>query len=251
MFQIITQILTTQKAGLAPEQNEDATAVVGLRVAIADGASEGWQSGQWAGILAHAAASDFPDPKTYPQWLLSAQHLAPRETLGGVAGSWYAEEKQALGAFSTLLAVAFDVPKTGSGIKWRAIAVGDSCLFHLRGDKVVTRFPLEDVEAFSNRPALVASLPTSELLEPEWFAGRAELTDRFYLATDALAEWFYRYACDHQAEPWRVFDRLMNDRSPADFETWVQAERTAKRLKNDDTTLIRILFAPAPATAAD
>ena len=56
---------TLPKAGNRPEENEDAFAAssaAALRFAIADGATEGWESGRWAAHLANAYVDKPPSP---------------------------------------------------------------------------------------------------------------------------------------------------------------------------------------------
>jgi hypothetical protein len=241
-FALDVQVRTVPKAGNTDAQNEDAAAVAAKlrRVAVADGASEGWQSGPWAKVLATAYVRTPPEPPTFDEWAAAAREQAPRSE----AKSWYAEEKSALGSFATLLGVAFEETKDG-GIKWRAAAVGDSCLFQVRGAKLLTKFPVESVADFSNRPNLVGSAETAPRPEVEWFAGRAELGDVFYLLTDAVAEWFLRTR-DANKMPWAELDQVTSSSlPPAAFAVWVKSLRDGKQMKNDDSTAVRIAVQPS------
>jgi len=222
-------VLSVAKAGCGPAENEDALAVEAGRAAVCDGASEGWGSGLWARHLAEALVSAAVAPPNFAEWLDAVrQSFTPAPAV-----SWYAEAKLAVGAFSTLLGVAFS-PVPGGGLKFHAVAVGDTGLFHVRADKLLAGFPVETASEFGNRPALVGSGPGAGV-EPAWFAGRAESGDRFYLLTDALAEWFLR-SVEAGTAPWQVLDAVSN---AAEFENWVQSQRANKHLKNDDTTLVR------------
>src|SRR6202034_4057383 len=69
---------------------------------------------------------------------------------------WYAEEKAAMGAYSSLVGIT--VSKDGGGGDWRAIAVGDSCVFQVRGDVLLEAFPFDSSDAFTSRPALLGSV---------------------------------------------------------------------------------------------
>ncbi len=40
---------------------------------------------------------------------------------------------------------------------WEAMAIGDSCLFQIRGDEVITSLPLASAGEFNNRPALMST----------------------------------------------------------------------------------------------
>lgn len=232
---------TTPKAGNTDAQNEDAAAVAPKlrRAAVADGASEGWQSGPWAKVVATAYAKNPPDPASYEDWAAAIRTQAPRSE----SKSWYAEEKQLQGAFSTLVGVTFEETKDG-GIKWRALAVGDSCLFHLRGAKLLAKFPIESVADFSNRPRLIGSADTAPRPEPDWFAGRAELGDVFYLLTDAVAEWFLRSRGANGTPETELEQVTSSSLSTAAFAVWIKSLRDAKMLRNDDSTAMRITLRP-------
>lgn len=229
-------IRTTPKAGHAPDENEDAAAADLGRAAVADGASEGWQSGPWARAVAAAFVRSSPTPATFADWLTAVRSdAAPVAGAPGPPRSWYAEAKAEQGAFATLLGVTFeDAP--ADGVKWRAVAVGDSCLFQVRGGALVARFPIESAADFSNRPGLIGSKPAAGGPDPAWFAGRAEPGDRFYLLTDALAEWFLRSAAAG-GSPWAELDRVTAG-DAAGFAAWVQALRDARAARNDDATAV-------------
>ena len=219
------------KRGNTAAQNEDAFAQSGLRFAVADGASEGWQSGPWAQTLADAFIANPPYPADYEAWLSACRatfaQLAPTAT----AAAWYVEEKQQQGAFATLAGFTLEEARDG-GWRWRSLAVGDSCLFQVRSGNLRVRFPVESAAAFTNAPNLVGSLAGNS---PEWLAGRAAVGDVFYLLTDALAEWFLR-------EPTALSELELA--RPATFAAWVDALRDARRLKNDDTTALRVELLP-------
>src|SRR5206468_3414031 len=116
---------------------------------------------------------------------------------------WYAEEKLRSGAFSTLLGLTLrDGTDEEAAGTWKSIAVGDSCLVQLRGDEVLTSFPLSNSAQFSNIPPLICSNPAAnrhlqanvQTLEGGWEPG-----DIFYLMTDALAAWFCRELEDQRS----------------------------------------------------
>jgi hypothetical protein len=231
--------VTLPKAGNAPSENEDAHATGGpARFAVADGASEGWASGPWAARLVAQFVSAPPAPAAFDEWLRAARagYAAPAPD-GPLA--WYAEEKQRDGAFATLLGL--ELRATASGWAWKAVAVGDSCLFHLRGGALVAAVPLERAEQFGTRPALVPSAPGARCPEPEWFAGRAEPGDLLLLATDAAAA--RALAPGGAAAVERAARLALDARSPDALRDWCARVRTAI---NDDVTVLAILLPPSP-----
>ena len=175
------------KAGGRAEENEDAA--LGddnrARFAIADGASEAWQSGSWARHLTRAYVERPPGPADMSKWLAVVRKkwkppAAQQE-------SWYAEVKSEQGSFATLLGLEFRQASDPPGLVWKTAAVGDSCLFVVRKGTFDVTFPLTSVDGFGNRPPLVPSAVDQECPEAEWLAGWSEPGDLFLLATDAVA----------------------------------------------------------------
>ena len=123
-------------------------------------------------------------------------------------------------------------------LSWRALAVGDSCLFVVRDDRLQFSFPLEDAAEFDNNPALVCSnfANAGGLWESvRLSSGECAPGDLLILATDALACWFL---ASHAAaeNPWET---LLALDMPA-WGTWVEEQRRAGSMRNDDTTLVII-----------
>src|SRR5690349_16103266 len=124
---------TVPKRGNRPEENEDATAAApdSARFALADGATEGWESGPWATRLASAYVERPPEPADFADWLAGARAWAPPAPDG--PQPWYVAEKQEEGSFATLAGLELRRSRTTDEWAWRSVAVGDSCFFHLRG----------------------------------------------------------------------------------------------------------------------
>jgi hypothetical protein len=227
------------KAGNGEAENEDAFAIAPetSRIAVCDGASEGWGSGAWARHLTRVLVEQPAEPQSFVEWLSTVRASAIFQAASVM--SWYAEEKSAQGAFSTLLGVSFSNARDG-GYKYHALAVGDTAMFHMHEEKLIARFPIERSSEFGNRPRLLGNLPESGEPEVEWFAGRAESGDRFYLVTDALGEWFLRTA-EKGGDPWTSLDAVTSSaNATAEFEEWVQSLRDNKQMKNDDTTMVSV-----------
>jgi len=146
---------------------------------------------------------------------------------------WYAEEKARLGAFSSLLGLK--LLKDGATLKWFAVAAGDSCLFQLRGGRLVSAFPLKRSSDFTSRPMLLSSNggDTSSVR----CSGRWKERDTFFLMTDALGCWFLR-SVEASARPWETLLNLRGDEQA--FAQLVQELRSAGQMRNDDVTLLRI-----------
>jgi hypothetical protein len=234
------QALGRPKRGHAADEYEDAWAANARagRFAIADGASESSYAALWARLLTETFVGLAQWPGMEEDWL-----AAPRrrwaESTGGLNLPWYAEAKQAQGAFATLLGVTAEPGSEGRPGKWRALAVGDSCLFRVRGGRLSRAFPVGRSTDFDNRPRLVGSRD-GPALKVEKTKGSLEPGDRLFLMTDALAQWFLDRT-ERGERPWEVIESLLADADPpAAFAAWVEDRRDKDDLRNDDVTLLAV-----------
>lgn len=247
-MRIFAEPLWTPKAGNTSSEYEDAywpkRSVDGgtyCRFAVADGATETSFSGVWAKQLVRAYRKGFFDNPNDMEWFSVLQKkwwaIVRRKPL-----PWYAEQKLESGTFAALLGVTLCYASTRSECgTWRAIAVGDSCLIHMRGNEVLATFPMTHSEAFTNSPVLISTKPSPNgsplgalvTTEGEWQSG-----DHFYLMTDAIAAWFFR-AMERQESPWKIIRDFDNDREKP-FRRWVETARKLNLMRNDDVTLYRI-----------
>jgi len=234
------------KAGNTEEEYEDAfwiseagdSNLESFRCAVADGATEASFSASWAQLLVRAYCEG-----KFDQGLLEgAVKDLEAEWLKGVGSEplpWYAEQKLLSGAFSSLLGVTLqeNISKSANGcsILWKATAVGDSCLFHVRDDRLIESFPIKHSGDFGSRPVLISSRQefnhhlSTNTLECE---GDLEIDDSLYLMTDALACWFLSVV-EQGGKPWKIKRWLQIDR-------WVNGLRRTKKIRNDDVTIVRI-----------
>src|SRR5262249_9595405 len=149
----------------------------------------------------------------------------------------YTAEKLRRGSFSSLLGLRFDPV----GARWSALALGDSCLFHIRRRRLVKAFPISSPTTFGNNPVLVASLPhapSRDLCAQTTDQGSILSGDHFILATDALAAWFLRRLEERRRRqhlPWTSLLEHGVDRKR--FERFVNARRKEGSLRNDDIAL--------------
>jgi hypothetical protein len=156
---------------------------------------------------------------------------------------WYAEEKAASGAFSSLIGLELQGDKAEApGCKvWRAVALGDSCLIQIRNDQIEEAFPLSASVDFGRSPDLLSSRRSGiesrqerlVVTEGEWRMG-----DTFFMMTDALGCWFFEEAEADRA-PWRVLLDLGTQEQPP-FDDWIGRLRSRNAMKNDDVTLLRV-----------
>lgn len=204
-----------------------------LTVAVSDGASAAIFARAWARRLVAAFTSgeigaDATD--TQIGEIAAREGALWRGDVETKATSWHAQEKLQTGSAATLLVVEFSAEER----KWAAFAVGDVCLFVVRGGKLKYAFPVAKSVAFDDRPGLLSTEARAPLPTVKRFGTTIETGDRFLLMTDALAAWFLT-GFEKKRRLWETL--------PADLEAFaalVQRERDAAQMKNDDVTLIEI-----------
>ena len=224
-----------------PEANEDAYKFSAdrQRLVLSDGASESYDSRFWARLLAGKFADD---PHFDQAWVESAM-TAYQSEHDFAAMSWSQQLAFEHGCFATLLAVEHDT------INHRLVlfGVGDSVAVLLVGLEVVRAWPLDHPDRFKERPTLLSTLRShNDFTQAPDFGSlaRAELDlaafpePTLLCMTDALGEWTLRVAGD---EPGRLAD-LMAIRSDDQLKALVIAERQAKRMRVDDSTLAILKF---------
>jgi hypothetical protein len=231
------------KADNNPAEYEDAFAASDhrARFAVADGASEASFAASWARLLVEGFVSAQRAPWRDFAWLTEARQRWATE-VDPLPLPWYAEEKREQGAFATFLGMAFRAPGPDRPGIWRALAVGDTCLFHTRSGRLLRSFPLNHSAEFSSRPRLIGSrregaecIAKSDLAGGRWRRG-----DRFLLMTDALAQWFCRQN-EQGAEPTAEVAALLSESdSVSAFPGWADARRRENNMRNDDLTLLVI-----------
>jgi hypothetical protein len=223
------------KDGQSEAECEDAYAAdteCGL-FAIADGASESAFAGAWAQMLADGHVKH---GMAWSHWLADARRVW-LERSRDQEMPWYVEAKFDEGAFATLLGLQFDQPRAGDGGVWRAQAVGDSCVFQMRGERVRS-FPIKHAADFDSRPALIGSRRLTAAGRCRRLRARGSWRpgDVFLLATDALAQWLLQ---DREAGgvAWVGLQRIEDSQA---FAALVAHLRRRGQLRNDDTTLMRV-----------
>ena len=232
------------KRGNSADEYEDAYRGDPLRgrFAIADGASESSFAAEWARLLVDAFVdSAVAQPAPWLSWLPAIQQRWQTALLGREL-PWYAQAKVDQGAFAAFLGVVLETQQSLGRTQqlWQAVAVGDSCFFQVRAGQMREAFPIKRACDFGNSPWLLGSRGSVDSnvekravrSQGDWVAG-----DRFWLMTDALAQWFLEEV-EAGRKPWEALEPLLTDPQPQErFVGLVEGLRDAHALRNDDVTL--------------
>jgi hypothetical protein len=229
--------LWAPKDGNSDDEWEDALAVAGEQglAVVADGAGQGIFSRLWADLLTRRfldTRPDVTDSAALNAWLTGCRR-AWREgihysDLHGLAQAKVDET----GAAATLLALGLEQEQGRH--RWRAAAVGDSCLFCVRDGELLVSFPVTHSRDFGCTPNLVQTLRGSSGVRVVTAEGKGKVGDLYGLATDAVAQFVLR--CYENGTP-PDWERWWN----MDGQEWrqlVQEWRDGRRMVNDDATLV-------------
>lgn len=233
------------KAGTARSDWEDGCAYSPETgwFAVADGASAGTSSREWAYTLAKGFVDDRRDDllqadeglgPRFVQWLAGVREGFDPDAEGFVRASvpdWVRAAGERRGSFSTFLGGRI----SPSG--WVAVAVGDCCLFRLpaRGLRPTT-FPMSSPDEFGSTPALIPSTRgDDEALARSLRHGSGPLHpgDVLFAGTDAIAEWMLRTL--DRDDMWLLLGGI----GEQGFARLCADLRETKEMRNDDVTLLR------------
>jgi hypothetical protein len=217
-------------------------------LAVSDGTTTSFFSGLWSRTLTKHFASN-PEAVfelSWEQWLQPAQkewqsevgQLAQSNRVSLFTRNGVRSRRPAAATFAAIL---LDPVLPNGTIPWRAITLGDSCLFFLRQDGRRS-IPLTRAEQFSNWVAAAdsyetpqAHLPTRHLSTPRGEEAPLQEGDVIMLATDALSRWLLlREELGHP-----VWGTLLSLESAVQFEALVADARaeTFSPLEPDDVAL--------------
>ena len=215
------------------------------RYAVADGATRSFFPKEWATLLVKHFCEKTGkkthlslDKKNWKTWLKPIQKEWYKQAANRVrerpvfylVNSLIAEESAA----STF--VGLEIDKDNG--KWKAMIMGDSCLFHITDTKFES-YLLRKSADFTDRPEVFASFAKDNLSEPSFEHGQAKPGDTFVLATDAFAKWILE---NKEAGNKDILDRLKRIVNDDQFNKLVTSARAEDniRLDNDDVTLMTI-----------
>jgi hypothetical protein len=243
---------TIQKSGNLAVENEDQCAPIlangaiyhgnDFHCALSDGATESSFSQKWANYL----VTEFINSKSD---ILTTQFISRairkwKDEINLKVLPWPAQEKLRNGSYATFLGLKLSAGDPDViyplGGNWMALCVGDSCLFHYRGELLVASVPIDNGDCFNNLPKLIGSNQVNQELEFSQFNGTWKSGDDFLLMTDAIAEWAFRNMKKNINIPGVIKDKLTRKSKNNFFSDWISHLRVKREIKNDDTTVIWI-----------
>jgi hypothetical protein len=209
---------------------------------VADGVTQSGFARSWASLLVSDFVANVAAPEAFVARLPELQtrwHEALPASL-----DWLAEEKAEEGAFATFLGLTMAASADSAIHEWQAVAIGDACLFHIRENRLIDAFPLERSGEFTNMPRSLGSRVAIAAYWEKHAVHRRGLAlpgDCLWLATDALAQWCLG-ECEAGFPPWDEMELLCAEEGDPRFVAWIAAlrDRPARRLRNDDVTLLMI-----------
>lgn len=244
MVNLRSHHFTTHKKAETAEDCQDACQVneTDNLYAIADGATLSFFPKRWADLLVKHFCERPNQPLTQENW---------KEWLEPIQKEWYKQVEKRVKmrnvfyltnsfndkdpAVSTFIGLQIDKDNK----KWKAIIIGDSCLFH-KSSSGFKSYLIEKSEAFTNHPAAFASYPDKSRYVPTFVEGKIQSGDLLILATDALAKWIVEHKETNQLE--KALKQLKKIKTPEQFNHFITLARDNEniRLVNDDVTLLLI-----------
>lgn len=228
----------------------------GARFIVLDGGTEAYDVRRWvdqlaASFMAASAGgrSDRPavDLAAMGAWLARMQDRW--EATYPIPEDYFERRKfLEYGAFATLLAGEL-TGLHGPSPAWRAVALGDTVLFHVRHGRRLCTFPDLGPDDFGFLPDVAHTLRSSlgQMRERlDFREGTLADGDMIFVATDALAQWIISADLDARDGLWAALGSI---RHPAAFARLIAAERAAGAMTDDDVTLLRITLAAEPPSA--
>jgi len=228
---------TVQKAGLKPEQNEDACLTreferepdsPRLLVAIADGATEAVYSRLWAKKLVEAAGPDWPslsDDGLGEQLRQVCKAFSPIEP--GEDVPWFVRNKYMdQGSQATLLVVTLTGSKDADSFYVRAVSVGDCCLILFKSNGEILSFPMHSSDEFGVNPVLLGNRIPKPATYDRW-EWPVDLGDMILIGSDAVSKWALQ--CLERQQSGLLFETLLDllSADPLDFNPSVEAHAPA------------------------
>lgn len=207
-----------------------------LRAAVADGATATAFSGEWAALLvAEFCDSPFQDWNDFHLRCVRAAKRWRMEVFSQQR-PWHALLRSKAGAAAAFAGVELFLTDG----RWRASALGDSCMFQIRSGRILFSLPSYSPEDFGRHPRLVSTDIERNAELKEFYknaSGTFEIGDSFILTTDAVAEALLR-ADKKWGELAEWTNAIASENDVA--RQFIEMKRASEELQDDDAAIIVI-----------
>lgn len=201
------------------------------RFSLADGASESYDSGNWARLLTQAYVID---QGVGVLWVADrVQTYLDSSDFASL--SWSKQAAFERGSFATLLGLEM----APNGTDAEVLAIGDSLAVHVRDGVILDSFPFQYAEQFDARPRLLSTLAVAnDFVGESDFFTNSSITwpvrpgDQVLLVTDAVGHWLLARE--------EALTTLSAVSTNEEFERLVADRRLEKTMRLDDSTVLRI-----------
>jgi serine/threonine protein phosphatase PrpC len=214
--------------------------------AIADGATQSFYSSIWSKLLVeHFCENPDIDKENWQEWLKPIQEKWLEEVKAELEIA-KRDDNPAQIEIQNLLNRFESATSTFIGLQFienqaKISIVGDSCLFIFRGNQLIQTHLLQDSTDFNYQPKYFGSRSKNNDYNPKFLDIELKYkqhSDKLYfvLATDALAEYIFKYT-EQQRD---ILTTLLKINTEQEFENFVAFARhdDTIKMKNDDVTLM-------------
>lgn len=241
---VIIRRILIPKAGHSPVECEDAISVnmASLRFAVADGATEAYDSKRWAKLLCRTWTALSNEPLADAQIVDCLSAIGNRFSSKShtTSTAWYVEAHAAQGSFATFIGLSLHPTGSSSG-DWHVYAVGDCCMLVLDPTLRVESFPLSHSSEFTSHPLSVPSeLRQMRHLDDlvKCTTGRYGPGHAFLLLSDAIAHFFMKTIEDDPTRLRHLIRAVRDD--TATFREQLCVFQQERAIRNDDLALLYV-----------
>lgn len=233
-------MLFEPKEGSSVEEWEDSAAYDERRglCAVADGAGSSYRAARWSSALASSFITTPPkldsDLGDFRAWVGQVADGFQVDSEQVSDSTWYTSDASRRGSFATFVGVRLS---PGDPMSLTGVHLGDACLFHTRGDQLITA-PITDPDAFDSTPDLLGSSAYGDSYGAEratFIRAAVQPGDVIFLTSDALGAAMLRLARENRPM-WSGFARL----DQGGFRSVVARLRSEGIMENDDVTMLRL-----------
>jgi len=257
---LLNKAFIIPKEGSDTEDCQDAISISKntLRFAIADGATREFFSGIFAKKLVNffcnnetSLNKNIFETKNFKDWLKPIQEewLSEIETIIGkdninlTVKNGYNTKRSAASTF-----IGLEIDKQNS--QFKIMIIGDSCLFHIRGNHVLKSYLIDNASLFDNSPEFFFSrneiltedgFVDRDFIEPKVISDNCEDGDYFLLATDAISKWLLK---QKELGNWEEIWNNLKHQDEEWYGKFIQDIRKNidNKLEDDDVSLLIIQF---------